>query len=92
MNNAERNKAIIELLDKHTKELIAQGPEACREYLRSIGVRDKYYDTGCPYCGEPTEWVNHTQFSGDHEFCDKHAREHKDFDDADSTYSCWIKL
>lgn len=33
----------------------------------------------CLDCDEPAEWARHTQFSGTHPFCIKHAEAQKDF-------------
>lgn len=42
----------------------------------------------CDDCSLPAEWVRYTQFAGDHYFCDKHAKEQKDFHENDS-YMYW---
>lgn len=33
----------------------------------------------CFECDEPATWVRHTQFAGDHYYCDEHAHEEEDF-------------
>lgn len=42
----------------------------------------------CFDCNKEAIWVRYTQFSGDHYFCDKHARQESDFADEDS-YKFW---
>ena len=42
-------------------------------------------------CDEPATWIRHTQFSGDHPFCTKHAKKEKDFGESDS-YKDWAKI
>jgi hypothetical protein len=46
----------------------------------------------CIMCGEPAVWVRSTQFSGDHHFCDPHARAEVDFGGEDPSYFGWEKL
>jgi hypothetical protein len=38
-----------------------------------------------PHCSRATVWRRSTQFSGDHPFCDAHARREKDFGQCDPT-------
>ena len=45
----------------------------------------------CIECDEPAAWVRHTQFAGDHPYCDKHARQEKDFGENDS-YAYWSEV
>jgi hypothetical protein len=45
----------------------------------------------CLECGEESDWIRHTQFAGDHPYCDKHARLEKDFGEDDS-YAFWSKI
>lgn len=33
----------------------------------------------CFECARPAEWVRHTQFAGDHYYCDEHAKLERDF-------------
>lgn len=44
----------------------------------------------CLECGEPAVWVRATQFAGDHPYCEKHAKEEKDFG-CDDSYAYWYK-
>ena len=44
----------------------------------------------CIECNEPAVWVRSTQFAGDHPYCEKHAKEQKDFGQNDS-YAYWYK-
>jgi endogenous inhibitor of DNA gyrase (YacG/DUF329 family) len=46
----------------------------------------------CLECGKPANWIRHTQFAGDHPYCDEHARMEKDFDDMDDSYAYWSKV
>ncbi len=46
----------------------------------------------CDMCASPAVWVRRTQFSGDHFFCDVHARVEADFGKEDSSYFFWKKL
>ena len=39
----------------------------------------------CLDCKQPAAWIRHTQFAGDHPFCDEHARVEADFGVSDST-------
>jgi hypothetical protein len=43
----------------------------------------------CIDCGEPAAWVRRTQFSGDHPYCDTHARAQADFGERDPSYFFW---
>ena len=45
----------------------------------------------CSYCEEQATWIRHTQFAGDHPFCEKHAKLETDFNDSDS-YLDWEEL
>jgi endogenous inhibitor of DNA gyrase (YacG/DUF329 family) len=45
----------------------------------------------CLECNEPAEWIRHTQFAGNHPFCDKHARQETDFGENDS-YTYWSEV
>jgi len=45
----------------------------------------------CLECDEPASWIRHTQFAGDHPFCDKHAKLEEDFGENDS-YTFWEEL
>ena len=45
----------------------------------------------CLECDEPASWIRHTQFAGNHPYCDKHARQEKDFGENDS-YTFWEEL
>jgi hypothetical protein len=40
-------------------------------------------------CDATAEWTRHTQFAGDHPYCDEHARLESDFDDMDDSYAFW---
>jgi len=45
----------------------------------------------CIECDELAVWVRHTQFAGDHPFCDEHAKQETDFGEDDS-YTYWTKV
>lgn len=36
-------------------------------------------------------WIRHTQFAGDHPFCEEHARQEKDFGER-SSYVVWERV
>lgn len=46
----------------------------------------------CLECGGHAVWIRHTQFAGDHPYCDKHARMEKDFNDEPDSYSFWSNV
>jgi hypothetical protein len=46
----------------------------------------------CIICDKPAAWTRHTQFAGDHPYCDEHARLENDFDDMDDSYAYWSKV
>lgn len=48
---------------------------------------------GTPYarCNSEAKWLRSTQFSGDHPFCEKHAKEEEDFGET-SSYVSWAKI
>lgn len=43
----------------------------------------------CLECNKPAEWVRRTQFSGNHPYCDEHARQESDFGKEDNSYFYW---
>jgi hypothetical protein len=45
----------------------------------------------CCECKAVAVWVRHTQFAGDHPYCDIHAKAEKDFLAEDST-KMWEKV
>jgi hypothetical protein len=47
-----RNERIIELLERQSEKLLAQGPEACRDYLISLGIYDDNGDLTPEYGGK----------------------------------------
>jgi len=46
----------------------------------------------CDECWRPAKWVRYTQFSGNHHFCEKHARVNEDFGDEDVSYFVWKQV
>lgn len=42
----------------------------------------------CLVCGADEEWTRHTQFAGDHPYCEHHAKKEDDFGEDDS-YTFW---
>ena len=42
-------------------------------------------------CINPVRWIRHTQFTGDHPFCDAHAKQEDDFGE-NSSYKDWEDL
>jgi len=55
-------------------------------------MADAYPPDMCLECTQPATWVRHTQFSGDHPFCEEHARQEKDFGQEDPSYFYWRKI
>lgn len=47
--------------------------------------------TKCLDCKKDAKWIRYTQFSGNHPFCKRHAKEQKDFKKNDS-YAYWSKI
>jgi len=45
----------------------------------------------CLECGKPADWIRHTQFSGDHPYCEEHAKAESDFGQEDS-YTYWENI
>ena len=45
----------------------------------------------CLECYKTADYIRHTQFSGDHPFCEEHAKKEKDFGEK-SGYTVWEKL
>jgi hypothetical protein len=45
----------------------------------------------CIECGKPADHIRHTQFAGDHPYCDEHAKLESDFGEDDS-YAYWSQL
>lgn len=45
----------------------------------------------CIECNKPAKWMRSTQFSGEHPYCEQHAKAEKDFGRSDS-YSFWYEL
>ena len=44
----------------------------------------------CLECDQPAQYVRHTQFAGDHPYCQKHAWLESDFGKDDS-YTYWTR-
>jgi len=40
-------------------------------------------------CSAPSTWVRCVQFSGDHYFCDEHAKQEDNFGKTDSSHFFW---
>ena len=45
----------------------------------------------CIECDKPAVWVRDAQFAGQHPYCQEHAEQEKDFQQADS-YAYWYKV
>lgn len=43
-------------------------------------------------CEKAAVWVRCTQFSGDHFYCDKHAKAEPDFGKSDDSYFYWYEI
>jgi hypothetical protein len=46
----------------------------------------------CMECRKLARWVRVTQFSGNHHFCDEHAKKEANFGKEDPSYFFWRKL
>ncbi len=46
----------------------------------------------CDMCDKPAIWVRHTQFSGDHFFCDDCAKKENNFGKKDDSGYYWEKI
>jgi hypothetical protein len=46
----------------------------------------------CLDCDRPATWVRRTQFSGDHPFCEEHARQEQDFGQEHPSYFFWQEI
>lgn len=68
--------------------------EAGRRIKEHFNIREKVAVPMymCRECNEEATWVERTQFSGDHYFCDKHAREQNNFGQEDFSYFYWEEL
>jgi hypothetical protein len=51
--------------------------------------RAKQAQSRCLECKSPATWRRRTQFSGDHPYCDKHARRESDFGQENPSYFYW---
>jgi hypothetical protein len=38
----------------------------------------------CLLCNQPAQWIRHTQFAGNHPYCEAHAKQESDFLEEDS--------
>lgn len=58
--------------------------------------KEKLIKEGCLECSgterEPVRYIRHTQFSGSHLYCEKHAKLEKDFNVNDPSYRNWEDL
>lgn len=78
MSNADKRRQLSqELCDVRTRE----------ESIRKSFPKER----ACcaPDCFEDADWVRSTQFSGDHPYCDAHAKQEDDFGESDPSYFHW---
>lgn len=59
-----------------------------------LGLGDLFQSTDtdrsdCIKCSKSATWIRYTQFSGNHPFCEKCAKEEADFGKSDSSYFSW---
>lgn len=45
--------------------------------------------TKCCICGDDAAFIRNTQFSGNHPYCEYHAKQQEDFNTADPSYFYW---
>ena len=60
-----------------------------REFIDELD--DELLEEKCTDCDLPAKWIRHTQFAGDHFFCDEHAKKEKDFRNSKSVSWSEIK-
>jgi len=58
--------------------------------MTTFTTEDRANAEKCLVCGQPAIWTRHTQFAGDHPYCEHHAKKEDDFGEDDS-YSYWSK-
>ncbi len=46
----------------------------------------------CIECDKDADYIRHTQFAGDHPYCELHAKKEKDFLKEDDSYFFWSKI
>lgn len=46
----------------------------------------------CLECSKAAAWMRDTQFSGQHPYCDKHARLEPDFSKKNDSYRVWVRI
>lgn len=46
----------------------------------------------CLECTQPATWQRCTQFAGNHPYCEHHAKQESDFNDAADSYCFWQEL
>lgn len=59
---------------------------------RAIKLWDESQRWHCLECGALAVWVRHTQFSGDHPYCQEHAQREKNFGQENPSYFVWRKI
>jgi hypothetical protein len=85
---AKRAQSLAELMIKDCiQTLIDNGYDDAAQCLQDLNFRVEK----CLECDRPAVWIRHTQFAGDHPYCDTHARQEKDFGEDDS-YTYWTEV
>jgi hypothetical protein len=84
---AEDNEKITKLMDAgHSYHC------AARHVWGDGGCEGCDLNPVCLECLRPAVWVRHTQFSGNHPFCEEHAQKEKNFGKEDPSYFFWRRL
>lgn len=78
------------------RDLLGRGRERDAATLRCFACEveeiEKTLEALCLECEKPAVWVRHTQFSGDHPYCEEHAHKEKDFGKEDPSYFVWRRV
>ena len=65
---------------------------ALHSFACEVEEIEKTLEALCLECEKPAAWVRHTQFSGDHPYCEEHAHKEKDFGKEDPSYFVWRRV
>jgi hypothetical protein len=90
----EQIKALVAWADELDQQGTSRGPifDAAMEVAQQVRAIVKSKHGPCGDCPAPATWMRHTQFSGDHPFCEEHAVQQEDFGKSDPSYFFWDKL
>jgi hypothetical protein len=67
-------------------------PRPILDVLPVTQLKGSYSVPLCLECEQPATWIRHTQFSGDHPFCEVHAQKEKDFGKENPSYFVWRRV